>query len=209
VKNALASALLSGGLVAAGFSQPAHSYYYYSYAVTINNGSVCHSINGTEVEYLQRRATSLFNLQSDFDVWTVCAVDLTALAAEYDSNEDGIVDLSYFPTDFGYGVQVDLATQNSSTVTGSCVLREVAPSGSVRKTLVQPFSIAPGGFTSVVFGDDTAPLELETVDDPNAVTVACLLPRNSSINRVLQIAYDIEWNKIYPYGVNWLSPVAP
>jgi hypothetical protein len=162
------------------------------YMTTVNNGSVCHAINGNEADFLQRRATALKNLNEDTDIWTVCAVDLTIPSYDTDSDDDGQVDFGRVPSRVGYSVQVDMSTDNAEGVTGVCVLREVNPSGRVEVTLTRNLSMTPGFPASVVFGGADDPLELASALDPNAVTVACHLPRRSQINRILQVSYEIQ-----------------
>ena len=181
-------ALLGIGL--AGTAQGV-TYTYELYDATINNGSVCHAINDGETEFLQRRATSLINLTNDTDIWTVCAFDRNE--GLYRSYEDGTLTQDGFTDPYPYSeryifAQIDISSRHDEAVSGLCVYRYVDAGGNVLNTLVQPFTMAPGGTASVMFGDPTAsPIQVTTLD---AVTIACLLSRNSRINRVLQAPYD-------------------
>ena len=156
------------------------------YTITVNNGSVCHAINHGEADFLQRRATALINLAADQDIWVVCAYDSTWEASmEY---RDGILESDFSPDTVGMTVLVNLSNTHDASLGGNCVYREVNGAGDVVRTLVAPFSMDAGGATTVEFGTGTE--RLFVVSPFNAVTVACQLPRNSRINRLIQAPYQ-------------------
>jgi hypothetical protein len=124
-------------------------------------------MNTSQQRWLEWKATALVNKSLSVDVWVACPF--------ISVRHSGANPVYHY-------VAVSMSNNGSEVKSATCFYREVGIDGVVATTLSDSEILAGFGGTAslTMFNQEVEP------DQYGAATVACLLPRNTQLNRVYQ-----------------------
>lgn len=130
--------------------------------VGITNGIICKPMMPTQSNLVEYKSWGLLNKTTDQDIWVGCPF------FQLQSNVETPA----------IGALINMVNRNNFEVSGSCLFREVSPTGTLVNTVSNAFTLAANAAGISGF---LGPLS----SGENSFTFACKLMRNTYISRVI------------------------
>lgn len=130
--------------------------------VGVTNGIICKPMMPTQSNLVEYKSWGLLNKTTNQDIWVGCPF------FQLQSNAQPPA----------LGALVNMVNRNNFQVSGSCLFREVSPTGTLVNTISNAFTLAANSAGISGFLGPLSSVE-------NSFTFACKLMRNTYISRII------------------------